>query len=445
MKSNTWCFRIASWKQWPALSAVAIKSVCTLRWQRLTKVISVSVMAVLWCCLTAFSYANSDSLPPLKLYIDADRTGTSASGIAIEQGIRTALQEVGNRLGGYPVEIAIRDHRGSSLRSRMHLEEYLTDSRALVVFAGLHSPPLLAHKNFINTNQILILDPWAAAGPITRPASGPNWIFRLSVDDTKAGRVIANTAIKAEGFRKPYLLLEETGWGKSNLKTMTGALKDMAVQPAGTQWFNWSLGENAARIKLRQIYQSGADVIFLVANAPEGKTFAKAMLQLPVAERLPIRSHWGITGGDFPEVITADQRKELDLAFIQTRFSFINHGDEPFAQHVFRQAQELFPTLIKRREDLRAPTGFIHAYDLTRLLIAAVAQVELTGELRLDRQRVHAALENLQQPVEGLIKTYRRPFQPYTNSLLDAHEALDEADLVMGYYGDNNEIILRVP
>ncbi|MCG8426243.1 MAG: ABC transporter substrate-binding protein [Chromatiales bacterium] len=378
----------------------------------------------------------------IHLYIDADRTGARASGIAIEQGIRTALSEVDNKIGNRKVELVIRDHRGSSPRSKRHLDQYLADPRALVLFSGLHSPPLLAHKNFINSNQILVLDPWAAAGPITRSATDENWIFRLSIDDSKAGYVIAKHAVKSDGFTKPYLLLEGTGWGKSNKRTMGKALEDMGLEPVGIEWFNWNLGDNAARIMLRKIAQSGADSIFLVANAAEGKTFAKAMVSLPQELRLPIRSHWGITGGDFPEVINADLRSRIDLAFIQTSFSFINHSQQPMARQVLNQAKKLFPEQIKGAEDIRAPSGFIHAYDLTKILIAAVDQVGLSGDIHKDRDRIRLALESLHLPVQGLIKTYQQPFSPYSKASPDAHEALGQDDFAMAEYGQNNEIKL---
>lgn len=379
----------------------------------------------------------------IHLYIDADRTGSRASGIAIEQGIRTALSEVNNQLGGRPVELIIRDHRGSSPRSRMHLEEYLADEQALALFSGLHSPPLLAHRHFINQQGVLVLDPWAAAGPITRTNTDKNWIFRLSVDDAKAGYVITDHATRQEGFSRPYLLLEETGWGRSNLKTMSHALSEMELKPVGVEWFNWSLGDNAARIILRKIVNSGADVIFMVANSPEGKTFARAMASLPEHERLPIRSHWGITGGDFAEVIDQPTRTQLDLAFIQTRFSFINHGHTPMAIRVLNQAKQLFPDEINDVSDIKAPTGFIHAYDLTRLLIAAVEQTELSGNIQQDRERIRQSLEQLNDPVEGLIKTYRHPFRPFSPDDADAHEALNQKDFVMARYDDQNQIVLE--
>jgi branched-chain amino acid transport system substrate-binding protein len=398
-----------------------------------------------WSLLTLFTLL---ALPVIggesvHLYLDADRTGSRASGIAIEQGIRTALSEVDDLLGGYEVELVIRDHRGSSPRSRAHLEEYLADGHALALFSGLHSPPLLAHRQFINKEGILVLDPWAAAGPITRGASANNWIFRLSVDDSKAGFVIAEHAVRNEGYKKPFLLLEETGWGRSNLKTMTSALQAMDLQPVGVEWFNWSLGDNAARIILRNIIHSGADVIFMVANAPEGKTFVRAMLSLDDSERLPIRSHWGITGGDFPKVIGSAARDQIDLAFIQTRFSFINHADQPMAKAVLKRAQQLFPTVIKEAEDIKAPAGFIHAYDLTRLLIAAVDQVGLSGNFEQDRVRIRHALEHMEKPVEGLIKKYLRPFRTYSPADPDAHEALGKEDFVMARYGRKGEIVLE--
>lgn len=258
----------------------------------------------------------TQELPRIRVYLDADRTGTRQSGISIERGIRTALSEVDNKIAGHEVELVIKDHRGNTRRSKKHLKEYLQDERALAVFSGLHSPPLLANREFINTNGILVLDPWAAAGPITRYPSEENWIFRLSVDDTKAGDVISRYAVQKCGYSKPALLLENTGWGKSNKKTITNTLAQLNIMPTVTVWFQWNVSEERARIHLRTISISGADVIFFVGNAPEGKTFAKAMVSLPEEQHLPICSHWGITGGDFPSVIGPDIREKLSLTFI---------------------------------------------------------------------------------------------------------------------------------
>ena len=119
------------------------------------------------------------------IYLDADFTATKIASLSIQQGINVALAEENHRINGYQFEVVAKDHKGSSLRSKRNLESFLADSNALLVFSGLHSPPLLANKDFINNNHILVLNPWAAAGPITRTANKNNWIFRLSIDDNK--------------------------------------------------------------------------------------------------------------------------------------------------------------------------------------------------------------------------------------------------------------------
>ena len=184
-----------------------------------------------------------------------------------------------------------------------------------------------------------------------------------------------------------------------------------------------------------------ADVVFLVANAPEGKTIAAAMAALPRQRRLPLRSHWGITGGDFPDVIDARMRAQIDLLFLQTRFSFIGGPADPFSTGVLAAARQATP--IRTAYDIKAPTGFVHAYDLTRLLIAAVEQTGLRGDVRADRRRLRAALEGLEKPVRGLIKTYVKPFGPYSSEMSAAHEALGIGDFVMGRYGEQGEILLH--
>ncbi len=97
---------------------------------------------------------------------------------------------------------------------------------------------------------------------------------------------------------------------------------------------------------------------------------------------------------------------------------------------------------IKQPEDIKAQTGFIHAYDLTKIVIAAIKQVKLTGDRNQDKSLLHHALEHLVQPVPGLLKTYQRPFTPYSKAQFNAHEALTIDDYAMGKYTPEDEIVL---
>ncbi len=395
-------------------------------------------IVVCFICVTFNVHALSEQ--KYSIYIDADFSGAVASSQSIKQGINTALAEINYQIQGITFEIVVKNHRANSLRSKRNLEEFLTNEDALMVFSGLHSPPLLANKSFINNNRILLLDPWAAAGPITRSTDNENWIFRLSIDDSNAGTFISDQALK-QGFKKPFLLLEDTGWGRSNEKTMNMALEKASIEGNGLSWFNWGIGKNHAKVMLRNIKESGADVIFFVGNAREGSTFTTAMTELPAELRLPIRSHWGITGGDFTATIPAEQRKKVDLQFIQTNFSFLTEKLSPFAQQVLNVAIDN-NTAINNANDIKAPTGFVHGYDLTKIVIAAINQVKLTGNRKQDKTAIHYALEHLKQPVHGLLKTYQQPFAEYNKMKSNAHEALGLYDYSMGYYNDQGETVL---
>jgi len=394
------------------------------------------------CLLTLIPLYTAQAQPVAyyNIYIDADRSNNKESGIAIEQGIRSAFAENKMHLNGIPVNIIIKDHHGSTPRSKKHLNTFLNDPNALLVFGGLHSPPLIANRNFINDQGILTLVPWAAATPITRPENLNNWIFRLSLDDSKAGEVLVNQAISKEGFKRPYLLLEDTGWGKANVKTMGKAFEHRNLKPIGIEYFKWNIGMNTARIAIKKIIQEKPDVLILVANTPEGVKLSKAMSELPAEQRIPIRSHWGITGGRFVELLGPNNLRKLDLQFLQTRFSFFTTPMSNAGIIALKDFTSTSKNDTKSPSDIKAPAGFIHAYDLTKILIAASKQADLSGDPENDRLKLKTALENLNTTVHGLIKTYKKPFSEYSLTQMDSHEALSFEDFIMAKFSATGDI-----
>ena len=271
------------------------------------------------------------------IYLDADFSSAKASSRAIEQGINTALAEVNYQIQGFTFSIVAKDHNRNPLESRDNLTTYLGDQSALVVFSGLHSPPLISNKSYINNNKILLLDPWAAAAPITRSNGAHNWTFRLSIDDTKAGSFIVNSLVK-RGYTRPYLVLEETAWGRQNYERISQALSAKGIKAQGVSWFDWDLSLDEAAPIVNKVTNSNPDLILFIGNAAEAKTLAQAVLTTKKQFELPIFSHWGVTGGDFFEFISKAQDHSLDLTFIQTKFAFTNPELSPLAQQVLHNA-----------------------------------------------------------------------------------------------------------
>ncbi|MEM7260271.1 MAG: ABC transporter substrate-binding protein, partial [Pseudomonadota bacterium] len=356
--------------------------------------VSVRILYALLIWLAASGIGNATGVAQpggdnaLRIHVDAARSGGAGeSGRAIEYGLRVALESLGNTVGGCPVELVLADHRGSSLRSKRHLDRFLEDQRGLAVFSGLHSPPILAHREFINTNGILLLDPWAAAGPITRSALRPNWIYRLSVDDSVAGEALIGVAVDTQQHSRAGLLLEQTGWGDSNLDTMRRALQQRGLEAVSLQRFRWGMGRARAAAIMANFLAAGVDAIFMVANVEEGAHLVSAMADLPAHKRIPIFSHWGITGGQFVELVGAETLNKVELKVLQTRFSFLSPNLSDYARERFNMLTAIVPAIDNYR-DLRAVPGFAHAHDLLLLLNEAAQGIDCTAPVTTLRSTI---------------------------------------------------------
>lgn len=376
-------------------------------------------------------------LPELLIYHDADYSVNQSSALAMKMGMLTALAEVEHQVNGYKLKLVEKDHRGNIRRSKHNFAQFLQDPKALFVLGGLHSPPYIKNAAYINDNQVPLLVPWAAAGPISRYPGKVNSVFRLSVDDTFAGSRLSQFALTNKQCQRPHLLLENTPWGKSNEHTMSAYLNSKV--PITISWFEWNMQASAAKVLLRNAMSEGADCFLLVANYPESKVFFNAMLTFELAERKPFISHWGLTGGDTNALMTKEVRAGIDLSFIQSCFTFYQNS-QPQVKAVVDRAKELFPTAFASPQTLASPAGFVHAYDLGKVAIQALQQISLSGDIEQDRANFRKSLENLTAPVQGLIKRYQKPFAPWTKSQPNNHEALTLADFCMASYGDNNEI-----
>jgi branched-chain amino acid transport system substrate-binding protein len=405
---------------------------------RREKIKNFSVVFLLFFC----SLSASAEEKTLLLYHDADWSNYIGASESIWRGVNVALQEVDYTVQGYNIEMVKKNHSGNVLRSLNNAKAFIQDKDALVVISGMHSQPLIKNRNFINENKVLTLVPWAAGGPITRYPSAENWVFRLSVDDTKAGKVLVDYALDNKGCKAPHMLLSDNPWGDSNLLSMGEALTSRGKDATAVTRFSWSLKRYSAIKKMSDIVSSGADCILLVANVIEGVEIAKAIASLELKPRLPIVSHWGITGGDFHNEVDARERDKLDLSFIQTCFSFMSSPLSAKGQEVLDKAKAQFPD-VRSPSDVKSPVGFIHGYDLTRLLLSALNDVTLSGNAESHRDELRISLENMSVSIDGLVKTYSKPYRQYSDAQVDAHEALSSPDYCMASYDANGDIVLN--
>lgn len=383
--------------------------------------------------IALFFWSFTALAEPLELIIDADYSKNPASSQSIELGVRTALEEVDYRLGGMPVTVVPKDHRGNLKRSARTFREFSENPVGLAVIGGLHSPPYLAQQDFINSNGLLTLLTWSAAGPITRSKTGmENWFFRLSVDDSRSGGFLVDAAISEGKCDTIGLLLLDTTWGQANREPLVRALEAWSMAPAFIEFFPSSIGETQAGALAETIAMTKPECLIMLANWDSGAVLVRALHH--VLPEVRIFSHWGIMGGAFADLVTDEIRAAHQLAVLQTCGLARERSGSPILEAALERAQPETPQLSA----VAAPTGFVHGYDLTRLLIAAADQAAATpdwqGDITAKRRALKTALETLKEPVEGILKTYLSPFTPYTPNRPNAHEALGPSDLCLARF-----------
>jgi branched-chain amino acid transport system substrate-binding protein len=369
--------------------------------------------------LTLGAPVRAADAQPVLLGLDGEfGLDNSTSAQAVELGMRAAIAEInaaGGVLHGRPLQVVTRDNRSIPARGIRNIEEFARMPGLVAVFGGRFSPVVIEELPALKVTHTLYMAPWSSADAIVDNGMHPNYVFRLSLRDALAMPKLLQTA-QRRGLKRIGLLLTNTSWGRSNGKAAERALPSMpGMKSVGTSWYNWrdtSLVDNYQKLRA-----AGAQAIVLVANDDEAALLVREVARLPRAERLPILSHWGVTGGAFASEAGA-ALQQVDFSVIQT-FSFFR-ADPAMVKRFLASASKV--SKVRRIEDIPGPVGAAHAYDLTHILAMAI---DRAGSA--DRKAVRDALEHL-GAYHGLVKTYAPPFTP------TRHEALGPDELLMARY-----------
>ena len=388
----------------------------TVRWKGLRS--RLLTMGLLGAHLSVLAAGN------IKIAIDAEfGVPSSTSAQAVRNGAQVAVDEI-NAAGGLlgrKLEIIERDNRSVPARSLNNLRELAADLDVVAVLCARYSPVVVELLPEIHRLKMVFLDPWAAANSITDNDYSPSYVFRLSLKDSWALQVMMRHSLKS-GARKVGLLLPNTEWGRSSLKSAeTTASKDTHQEIVDVQWYNW--GDASMIERYQAMRKAGAESVIFVANDREAIILVKEVANLPKEQRLPLVAHWGLTGGKFFEQ-TGPALSAVDLSVVQT-YSFIGKTDQA-AIRVLKGLKSVTGNDDPRK--VVSQVGVAHAYDLVQLLARAIKQAKST-----DRVLVRNALEKL-GPYQGLLGQIDKPFTP------KRHDALTISNVYMANFADDGAI-----
>jgi branched-chain amino acid transport system substrate-binding protein len=342
-------------------------------------------------------------------------SGISAkSGEAITRGLEIAIDEVNGKGGvlGRKLVLVKRDDESNPAKGQIAARELIQNEKVAVIFGGIDTPVAMAIVPIANKEKVPYVGTWAAGTPITHNGANPNYVFRVSAVDDLVDKALISYAMKTYGAKKPGYMLINNPWGESNEKGLNAAVAERKIASAGAEKFEERDVEMTSQ--LSRLKAAGADSIILVSNAGPAAQVMKSIERMNW--NVPVISHWGISGGRFPELAGTMAQK---VVFIQTYSYFGEQND--VGKRSVASLMKKYPD-IKSVGDIVPPVGYANAYDAMHLTALA-----MTAGGGTSGDQIRNGFYKIDE-YKGLIKTYAKPFSQSN------HDALNEHDYVMVKY-----------
>ena len=373
-----------------------------------------TALAAITLGLTAATVHAQD----IKIGYNADQSasGVAELGTAGRWAFDAAIEDL-NKSGGIlgrKVVGVIRDDLGAPPKSIQNMTELIDNEKVVAVIGPANSGNALAWLHIPQQRKIPVIVPIATGTEITtRYAKEPqNYLFRVSMVDREQVALLAAYAVKSSKSGKIAILADSTGYGQGGIKDATEVLALHGVKPTIVEKFGPK--DTDITSQLTKIRETGADTVIVYAIADGTAQVLRSMEKIGY---IPTTlGTWGNLSSLLPRMAGEKLAEHLILAASTTEDS--NARTKSLGERVRKN----FPTLTT------FPCS-AQAYDSVMLLAAAMKQANST-----DGEKVVAALEQLSGGVQGVIKTYDKPFSK-TN-----HEGLSVSDFYLARWKGSNVV-----
>ncbi|HWI28395.1 MAG TPA: ABC transporter substrate-binding protein [Stellaceae bacterium] len=361
---------------------------------------------------------------PIAIAVIGPYTGGSADmGISMRQGVELATGEI-NRAGGVlgrRIVLVARDDEAHNERGG-HIAREVTEVHPVTAGIGLiNTGVALAAAPYFEQARIPLIVSVATGASIAQEFAPPeyahNYVFRFSMSTAIEAPAIVAEALR-RGYRRPGILTDATSYGLVGRGDLSDALVRAGVRPVSLEKFN--IGDVDMTPQLRRARAAGADVLLTYGIGPELAAIARDRAAL--GWNVPLIGSWTLSMASF---IKGAGPSGSGTMMTET---FIDEAQTP-AQAAFLKAFS-----ARFRAPIASPMSAAQGYDSLRVLVAAIAQAGST-----DGVKIRAALEQLREPVVGVVKTYNHPFST-TN-----HEAILASDILFGLVRDGRVVRATSP
>jgi branched-chain amino acid transport system substrate-binding protein len=350
---------------------------------------------------------------PIKIGVAGPFTGGSAPmGTSMRDGVKLAVAEINAKGGvlGRQIQMIERDDEAKPERGVQIAQELINKEKVVATVGYINTGVALASQRFYQEARIPVMNNVATGSIITQQfAKEPeNYIFRNSANDQIQSTMIVEEAVSRRKFTKVAILADSTNYGQLGREDLEKVLKSKGITPVTVEKYNIKDVDMTAQ--LLKAKQAGAQVVLTYGIGPELAQIANGMEKL--GWKVPLIGSWTLAMANFIDNAGKNgDGTRMPQTFIQ--------DDSTPKRKAFNEAYIKAYKPVGRR----IPSGVSAAqgYDSIYLLAAAMKQAGST-----EGPKVKAALENLNEKVEGVVTTY---VKPYTK---DDHEAITTSNTVFG-------------
>jgi branched-chain amino acid transport system substrate-binding protein len=322
--------------------------------------------------------------------------GSAPMGVSMRDGVRLAVAEINAKGGvlGRKIELVERDDEAKNERGVQVAQELINKEHVVATVGYINTGVALASQRFYQQAKIPVMNNVATGSVVTKQfeKEPQNFIFRNSANDTIQSEMIVQEAVDRRKFKKVAILADSTNYGQLGRQDLEKALEKRGIKAVTEEKYN--IGDVDMTAQLLKAKQAGAEIVLTYGIGPELAQIANGMEK--IGWHVPIVGSWTLAMANF--VDNAGKNGE-GTRMPQT---FIQDGDTA-------KRKAFIDAYIKAYNPPggRMPSAVSAAqgYDSIYLLAAAIKQAGST-----EGPKIAAALENLNEKIEGVVTTYNKPY-----------------------------------
>lgn len=390
------------------------------------KKVSIGVLAL--CILATQSFAADT----IKIAITGPFSGGSAPmGASMRDGAKLAIAEI-NAAGGISVggkkmqfDVIERDDEAKNERGALIAQELASMNGLSGVIGTVNTGVCLAGDKHLQEKGITkIICPAAGSASMTQWSKAgvkDLSIFRFAAHDGIQSAMVVEEAINRK-FTKVALFYDSTNYGVSGRDDMLDQIKKQGNKLEVVASEKWNIGDKDMTAQLLRAKSAGAQAILIWGIGPELAAVSNGMAKIGM--KVPLIGGWPLSMSNYVENAGKNGNGTL---MPQT---FIEEPITPRIKAFIDAYHKAYNV-----KQIPSPVSAAQGYDAVYIFAAAVKQAQST-----DTKKIKEALEDLKEPVKGVIAYWVHPYSKWDPANEETHEAFRRKQTVMGMVKDGRVV-----